>query len=414
MIQVPGRSFGYGMRFGVVRGVRDHDAPRANERQGCVLRFESLPSAEFFRRISTSGGVEAFIVPPCSSYSHLAGTIWSRRVPTMAIGDLGRLADGIGVLLDFENGLLHVAESVSEADELEASTRACRSPSGIAPEGQAKPAVGRRSSMSVLAEATSADDLHGALVDGADGVSVVRAEDLLQDIGGKAIEARALAQALTDARQALPILVRFFDPDLELENVSGQRCVAQRYLGYRGVRVLEVDDKWSKAFIAGLDMLGLDGVVVVLPMVTSVSEVRRAMDQFGHHGHRVGVTVETPAAALRISELLGLSTFIQIGLNDLTQYTMAWDRDVANEERLPSDFIVEPVADLIRSVTAACRLAGVPYTVGLDLRPSQALVGQLLGLGVGSISCAPALVKPWRLCISGYESHACAVAPAER
>jgi hypothetical protein len=75
---------------------------------------------------------------------------------------------------------------------------------------------------------------------------------------------------------------------------------------------------------------------------------------------------------------------------------MAWDRDVPNQERLPADRIVEPVADLITSVATACEAARVPYTLGMDLRPSERLACQLMRLGITSISCATSLIKPWK------------------
>lgn len=177
-----------------------------------------------------------------------------------------------------------------------------------------------------------------------------------------------------------------------------------RKLGYRGTRILEVDDTWFQRFVAGLEMLDLEQIVVVLPMVTLVSEVQRIRRRLAPKWDRLGVTVETPAAALRIDGLLEVSDFIEIGLNDLTQYTMAWDRDVPNRERLPADRIVEPVADIIASVAAASTAAGVPHALGMDLRPSENLASQILGLGITSISCAPSLIRPWKNAIASHLS----------
>jgi phosphotransferase system enzyme I (PtsI) len=135
-------------------------------------------------------------------------------------------------------------------------------------------------------------------------------------------------------------------------------------------------------------------------MVTSASEVRRIRRKLGSRYNHIGITAETPAAALRIEELLEVAEFVEIGLNDMTQYTMAWDRDIPNEERLPSDRIVEPVADLVASVAKACAAGGVPYTLGIDLRPTESLAAQVISLGIESISCAPSLVKPWKHAIA--------------
>jgi phosphotransferase system enzyme I (PtsI) len=195
----------------------------------------------------------------------------------------------------------------------------------------------------------------------------------------------------------LPLLVRFFDQDRAPPKNLGGPAFSENYLGYRGVRLLEVDDTVFEQFADVIETLDLrQEIVVILPMVTSASEVRRARQLFGGRWSGVGATVETPAAALRIQDLLDVSDFVQIGLNDLTQYTMAWDRDVPNFERLPADRIVEPVEDLIASIVDACVRANVPYTLGLDLKPTPRLAAQIRRIGVTSISCGPQLVKPWK------------------
>jgi phosphoenolpyruvate-protein phosphotransferase (PTS system enzyme I) len=160
--------------------------------------------------------------------------------------------------------------------------------------------------------------------------------------------------------------------------------------------MLEVNPDLLHRFVDGLANCGLDDVIVVLPMVTMPAEVRRFQSKLPTSALQVGVSVETPAAALRIKEFLDVAQWVEIGLNDLTQYTMAWDRDVPSEERLPVDRIADPVGDLIAAVAAACRSGGTACTLGLDLRPNPVIAAQVHAFGVPSVSCAPTLVARWK------------------
>ncbi len=194
----------------------------------------------------------------------------------------------------------------------------------------------------------------------------------------------------------LPVPVRVCESELLNCQVGEIDSSVHDYLGARGIRMLEADDIWHKSILNTFKNVDLTQFIVVFPMVTSAAEIRRIRKRWGKNAMRIGVTVETPAAAIRIDELLEVVEYVQIGLNDLTQYTMAWNRDLPNEERLPSDRIVGPVEDLIASVVDACSDANIPYTLGLDLRPSFTIAKQLLGLGVQSLSCAALLTKYWR------------------
>ena len=136
-------------------------------------------------------------------------------------------------------------------------------------------------------------------------------------------------------------------------------------------------------------------------MVSGVAEVKRFRALIQDTNATMGITVETPAAALQIVPLLDEVDFVEIGLNDLTQYTLAWDRDVPHLERLPTRRIAEPVQELIQKVTESCTRAAVTYTLGLDLKPSPDLAKLLLSMGVRSISCAPQLVPRWRHLFDG-------------
>ena len=248
-------------------------------------------------------------------------------MPTMAVEKPWHLINGLSVLADFDNGQLLVAESESEDKELR--KRAQKSAT-VRPKSTVNLETLRdsRSAIAVLAEVASANDVLRAQVDGADGLGVVTADQLFHEESRDSSETKALIRVVKSNPQVFPLLVRFFDSDQDSKDDRKRIYGPYKKLGYRGVRILEVDDTWFQRFVSGLEMLDIEQIVVVLPMVTLASEVQRIRRRLAPKWDRLGVTVETPAAALRINELLEVSDFIEIGLNDLTQYTMAWDRDV--------------------------------------------------------------------------------------
>ena len=136
-------------------------------------------------------------------------------------------------------------------------------------------------------------------------------------------------------------------------------------------------------------------VTPTLPMVTFASEVRRLKEATSNKYNNMGVTVKKPAASFAIDEIAEPASFVEIELNDLTQYTMAWDRDIPNVNRLPVNQIHASVAPLIENVAHSCRGRSVHYALGLDLRPSRSLAMRLHQIGVNRISRSPNLIQPW-------------------
>jgi phosphotransferase system enzyme I (PtsI) len=179
------------------------------------------------------------------------------------------------------------------------------------------------------------------------------------------------------------------------------------FLGLRGIRLLleyskEIFTPFLKAFLRAQRSHG--NLRLLLPMVTTVREVletgelltRVAEDSFERMATsniRIGVMVETPAAALMVDKLAdtGLIKFVSYGTNDLTQYTLAVDRGNANVSYLYDE--LDP---------ALLRLLEVSVSKALEKRIEIEVCGEmaskvpaipvLLGLGVKGLSVNPAQV----------------------
>jgi phosphotransferase system enzyme I (PtsI) len=118
-------------------------------------------------------------------------------------------------------------------------------------------------------------------------------------------------------------------------------------------------------------------------------------------GYKVGVMVETPAAALDAVELARDSDFFSIGTNDLVQYTLAVDRTNARLARLYNPFHPAVVRQ-IHQVSRVARAAGIEVSVCGEMAATALGAYLLMGLEIGTLSVAwpaiPELKKILREC----------------
>ncbi|MFC0672786.1 phosphoenolpyruvate--protein phosphotransferase [Brachybacterium hainanense] len=139
---------------------------------------------------------------------------------------------------------------------------------------------------------------------------------------------------------------------------------------------------------------------VMAPMIATLEETEDVVAQCRERGlDPAGIMVETPAAALTADRLLGSAAFASIGTNDLTQYTMAADRQLGSLAHL-NDPWQPAVLALVQATARGARIAGGdaeaygesanrPVGVCGEAAGDPALAVVLVGLGVNSLSMTP-------------------------
>ena len=173
-------------------------------------------------------------------------------------------------------------------------------------------------------------------------------------------------------------------------------------LGWRGLRIaLEWRDLLRIQLRAALRAGVGHPLRIMLPMVTSIEEVRKAHEIFA--GVRaslaeqgfdidadvpVGIMIEVPSALLCIDQLLPEVDFVSVGTNDLVQYLLAADRDNPLVSALYDPHHPAVLRALERVATAA-REAGKPSSLCGDVADDPGFAVLLLGLGFDSLSVAP-------------------------
>ncbi|ALG84628.1 phosphoenolpyruvate--protein phosphotransferase [Gordonia phthalatica] len=186
-------------------------------------------------------------------------------------------------------------------------------------------------------------------------------------------------------------------------------------MGVRGNRIVqthpEIRDKQLDALAAAAQGDGRATPWVMAPMIATVDEAREFAGQIRDRGLIPGVMVEVPSAAIMADAILAEVDFVSIGTNDLTQYTMAADRMSPDLATL-TDPWQPAVLALIARVGDAGQRQGKQVGVCGEAAADPLLACVLVGLGVTSLSSAPAASAAVGLKLSGVTLEQCRAAGA--
>ncbi|WP_058546174.1 phosphoenolpyruvate--protein phosphotransferase [Pseudomonas fluorescens] len=330
------------------------------------------------------------------------------------------LDNGTRVLLDADDGELHVSPDQALVEQLQATRdrQRQRHQRDLEQSAQAARTLdGHR--VEVSANVGSLRDVEQAISLGGEGVGLLRSELLYLDRAHppghdeQAALYRAVAQALGAERN---LVVRTLDVggDKPLAYVP-MAHEANPFLGMRGIRLcLERPQLLREQFRAILACSGLARLHIMLPMVTQLAELRLArqmLDEEVRHlglkqAPKLGIMIEVPAAALMADLFAPEVDFFSIGTNDLTQYTLAMDRD---HPRLASqaDGLHPSVLRLIARTTEAAHAHGKWVGVCGALASEPLAVPVLLGLGVDELSVSVPLIPAIKACVREWNLSQC-------
>jgi pyruvate,water dikinase len=250
-----------------------------------------------------------------------------------------------------------------------------------------------------------------AAATGADGVGLLRMEHMVLSLGKTPEQYIAdngerayIDELVDDMRTAAeefyprPVRIRTLDaPTDEFRQLEGGEDEPHEHnpmLGYRGIRrsldAPEIFKHELDAFRRIYEM-GYDNVELMLPLVNDAEEVIQARELMKRAGidpstQEWGIMIETPAAALEIEEIAEAGVdFVSFGTNDLTQYTLAVDR---NNEHVADQFdeLHPAVLSLIDNTIETCRDLGVKTSICGQAGSKPKMVQFLVEAGISSIS----------------------------
>ena len=308
------------------------------------------------------------------------------------------LEENSGVTLDGKKGL--VFEGISETKEEAVA---------VAGSVQAAPII---TVTEVKANVSMPEAAEKAAATGADGVGLLRTEHLMLTSGihpGKFIadgnEDELIdtiadnVQIVADAFYPRPVWYSTLDaPTDEFITLEGGENEPREHnpmLGWRGIR-RELDQpeilKCEFKAIKKLHEKGYTNIGIMIPLSQNPEELRQAKalcSSIGFEPHKdvdFGMMVEIPAAAIMIDEYIKIGLdFVSLGTNDLTQYTLAVDR---NNEFVAKHYSEEhpAVMKLIERTIRKCAEAGVKCSICGQAGSVPHIVEKLVEFGITSVS----------------------------
>ena len=249
------------------------------------------------------------------------------------------------------------------------------------------------------------DEAERALSVGADGIGLFRTEFFYLgrlELPGEEEQYRAY-RAVLERMGSRPVIFRTMD--LGGDKVASYLNLTHEtnpFLGHRGIRFALAHPEIFRTQLRAIYRASAHGVArIMFPMVSGVEEMRRAnalchevCEELSRAGVEhdpnaaIGLMIETPSAVWMADVLARDTAFLSIGTNDLTQYTLAMDRDNERLARLyePLDpAVLRSIRHTVEAGHAAGRWVGVCGEMAGDPRNAVLLVG--LGVDELSVAC---------------------------
>jgi phosphocarrier protein FPr len=335
--------------------------------------------------------------------SHTAILARTLGLPAVVAAGPGLLATPAGTMaiIDGQTGRLYLAPSPADIDSAQAHAAEMAARRAAEAARKSEPATtldGHR--IEIGANVNRPDQVPLALAEGAEGVGLMRTEFLFLEAGETPTEDEqfAIYRDMAAALAGRPLIIRALD-------IGGDKQVAHLnlpfeenpFLGVRGARLLlRRPDLLEPQLRAIYRAAGEGGdIKIMFPMVTSVAEIvelrqicERVRAALAAPVLPIGIMIEVPAAAIQADRLAEHCDFFSIGTNDLTQYTLAIDRQNA-ELAAEADSLHPAVLRLIAQTVAgaATRQRWVGVCGGIAGEPFGAAL--LAGIGVHELSATP-------------------------
>ncbi len=356
----------------------------------------------------------AFVTVHGSTNSHTAILARMMNIPAL-IGvpmDLNGLKTGMTAVVDGFSGqvIFEPEEDVQKETEKRMQEEAekqklleeLKGKENVTPDGR---------KINIYANIGSVGDLGYVMENDAGGIGLFRSEFLYlgrNDFPTEEEQFQAYKQAV-QTMAGKKVIIRTLDigadKQVEYFNLGKEENPA---LGYRAIRICLKQPEIFKAQLRALFRAAVYGnLSVMYPMITSTEEVEKIYAIVAEVAEELkkqevqykipeqGIMIETPAAVMISDRLAEMVDFFSIGTNDLTQYTLAIDRQ--NEQL--DDFYNphhEAVLRMIRMVVENAhkcgKWAGICGELGADLT----LTEQFVRMGVDELSVAPSMILKLR------------------
>lgn len=391
---------------GVSAGVKEMTEP-------CIIAADDLAPSETVQLDKSK--VLGFATMYGSSNSHTAILARTMNIPAViGLGEtLSSQYDGKMAVIDGFTGILYVDPDEETLARMQEKRAKDLEQKELLNQLKGKENVTRSGQkINVYANIGNVSDLGAVLRNDAGGIGLFRSEFLYLENSTFPTEEQQFAvyKQVAESMAGKKVIIRTLDigadKQVDYFNLDKEENPA---LGYRAIRICLTRPEIFKTQLRALYRAAVYGnLSIMFPMIISVSEVKKIKEIIAEvqaelkaegipykEDVELGVMIETPAAVMVSRELAKEVDFFSVGTNDLTQYTLAIDRqnqklDTFYDPHHPAVLaMIKMAAD---NAHAEGKWIGICGELGADLE----LTEEFLKMGLDELSVSPALVLPLR------------------
>lgn len=356
--------------------------------------------------------VLAFVTELGSSNSHTAILARNMNIPAVigvGAGFVQNIHDGDTMIVDGFTGEIFVNPGEETCRKYRSRQAEDERRKSLLQELKGKENVtldGKR--VNIYANIGGIENIGAVLVNDAGGIGLFRSEFLYLEKTDFPTEEEQFAayKKVLESMAGKKVIIRTLDIGADKQADYFQLKKEENpAMGLRAIRICLTRPEIFKTQLRALYRASIYGSLgIMFPMVTSVSEVERILDICGEvkkeleaeeieysREIELGIMIETPASAVISDRLAPLVDFFSIGTNDLTQYTLACDRQNAELEEF-CDPHHEAILRLIELAAENAHKHGAWIGICGELAADTSLTETFLRMGIDELSVSPAFV----------------------
>ena len=356
--------------------------------------------------------VQAFVTAYGSSNSHTAILARNMNIPAIiGVGEgfLSDIKNGVPAIVDGYTGEIYIDPDNETLENMKKKQNDDIEKKKLLLELKGKENITLDgTSVNIYANIGSVDNIGAVLLNDAGGIGLFRSEFLYlegSDYPSEEVQFTAYKKAL-ESMAGKKVIIRTLDigADKQADYFKLDK-EDNPALGFRAIRICLSRPEIFKTQLRALYRASVYGNLgIMFPMITSVSEigkikmlceeVKSELDNAGveySDNVELGIMIETPAAAIISDKLAPMVDFFSVGTNDLTQYTLACDRQNPNLENF-CDTHHEAILRLIEMSAVNAHKHGAWIGICGELAADVSLTKTFLKMGIDELSVSPGYV----------------------
>jgi len=358
--------------------------------------------------------ISAFVLRKGSSNSHTAILARSLGIPCLAHSDIpiDKALEGKAAIVDSEEGILYVEPDEISSFEADKKIERINLEKKSLEEMCDKETITKSGKkIALYANIGEADDIPAVLRNGAEGIGLFRSEFLYLCKNNYPTENelfRAYRKAL-EAMDGKHVIARTLDIGADkTANYFNLESEENPALGLRGIRVCIENEQVFRTQLRAIYRASAYGnIAIMFPMISSVWEVEYCKEQVAkvqaelknegiEAGEvKLGIMIETPAAAMISDSLAKEVDFFSVGTNDLTQYTLAVDRQSSKIDRF-YDPHHPAILKMLAIIAENASRNGIWAGICGELAADPKLTKTFIDMGYKELSVSPSYIPGLR------------------